>query len=145
VLEPALAELLEAVVLEPVDVLPNDGVLVVARDPEQPRVADVARVRADRVAGLVADDAPAGDAVQRTHDPVGADGGVGATAGRAAAGRDLDRAGAAGGSGVHADAEEVARALRRGEADARLQVAGVVVAGKRRSGRASHSRIRRDL
>ena len=76
VLQPRLAELFEATVLEAVDVLPDDRVVGRARDPVQVGVAEVARRRSDRVCGDRTDGTPVRDSVERADDDVRACGRV---------------------------------------------------------------------
>jgi hypothetical protein len=78
VLEPALAQVLEAPVVQAVDVLPDDRVLVVARDPVELGVPDVAGRRAQGVGADVADRAVGRAPADVPDDDVGAGRGVGA-------------------------------------------------------------------
>ena len=110
VLQPAHTDLLEASVLGPVDVLADDGVLVVVRDPEQLVGADVAGGRAERVARHAAGGAVVGDARDIADDHVSA--GRGVAAGIRGRDRDRELARAACAAVPGADADVVGRAPR---------------------------------
>ncbi len=143
VLEPALAELLEASRARndavAVQVAADDRVLIRTRNPVQPRVADVARRRAERDRVEPARGRVVADAVHVADDDVRADVGDARHDGP-----ERDRAGTAGSGAVARDLDHVAVAGCRVELRRALQSARVVVATERRAARTRRAGVDRE-